>query len=410
MDQVFRGVVAVTLVVGAAYLFSSDKKNINWRTIALALCLQLAIGAFVLYLPFGKNVLLQISNGVNAVLGHATDGIDFMFGNLADKDGVGFVFAVHVLPVIVFFSSLIAVLYHLGIMRWIIQLIGGALQKMLRTSRTESLCATANIFVGQTEAPLVVRPFLISMTRSELFAVMVGGLASIAGSTMAGYASIGVDLKYLIAASFMAAPAGLLMAKMMLPETEAARDELAALAPPQHKTVNAIDAAAEGALSGVMLAINVGAMLVAFIALIGLANGLIGGAGDLVGIENLTLQRLLGYLFSPLAFALGVAWDEALLAGSFLGQKIIANEFVAYLDFVQYKQQLSVHTQVIVTFVLCGFANLSSIAILLGGIGSLAPERRPEIVQLGVRALIAATLANMMSGAIAGLYTALGSL
>ncbi|NVJ60545.1 MAG: NupC/NupG family nucleoside CNT transporter [Gammaproteobacteria bacterium] len=409
MEQVFRGFLAIAFVLGVAFLFSTNKKNINWRTVLLALLVQILLGAFVLYLDFGKAVLLGITTGVNQLLSHATDGINFMFGGLANKDSYGFVFAFHVLPVIVFFSAFIAVLYHLGIMGWVIRLIGGGLQKLLKTSKPESLCATANIFVGQSEAPLVVRPFLNSMTRSELFAVMVGGLSSIAGSTMAGYAGIGVELKYLIAASFMAAPAGLLMAKIILPETSLSNDELTEIPEPERKTVNAIDAAAEGALNGVMLAINVGAMLVAFIAIIGVANSLLGGIGSIFGFEGVTLQSLLGYVFSPVAWALGVSWDEARLAGSFLGQKIIANEFVAYLDYVKYQTELSEHTNVIVTFALCGFANLSSIAILLGGLGTLAPKRRPDIVQLGVKALIAATLANLMSAAIAGLFTALAN-
>ncbi|WP_086933020.1 NupC/NupG family nucleoside CNT transporter [Agarilytica rhodophyticola] len=408
MEQAFRGVIAIAFILLVAFLFSANKKNINWRTVFFALAIQLSLGAFVLYIPFGKEALLNVSQGVNVILSHANEGINFMFGHVADK-GKGFVFALHVLPVIVFFSSFIAVLYHIGIMGVVIKVIGGGLQKLLNTSRPESLCATANIFVGQTEAPLVVKPFINNMTQSELFAVMVCGLTSISGSIMSGYAGIGVELKYLIAASFMSAPAGLLMAKLVMPETEQTKDSLDELNE-EDKTVNVIDAAAAGAVSGVSLAINVGAMLVAFIALISLVNGLLGGLGSLVGVENLTLQMILGYLFQPIAFILGVSWDEAHLAGSFIGQKIIANEFVAFLDFVSHKDQLSEHTNTIVTFALCGFANLSSIAILLGGLGSLAPKRRPDLVRLGVKALIAATLANLMSASIAGLFTGLNSI
>ena len=401
-----RGLLAIAMVLLIAFLCSANKKHINWRTVLMALGIQIFFGALVLYVPIGKELLLKLSAGVNNVLNYAGDGIAFMFGRLADK-GEGFIFAVHVLPVIVFFSSLIAVLYHIGIMSFVINLIGGGLQRLLKTSRPESLCATANIFVGQTEAPLVVRPFLNGMTQSEFFAVMVGGMASVAGSVLAGYAGLGVDIKYLIAACFMSAPAGLLMAKIILPETEPQQNVLMEVMASDERPVNVIDAAAEGAAAGMKLAINVGAMLVAFVALIALMNGLIGGIGAIFGVEDLTLQYLLGLVFKPFAFMLGVSWDEAQLAGSFLGQKIIANEFVAYLDFVKYREQLSEHTNVIVTFALCGFANLSSIAILLGGLGSLVPKRRPDIVRLGIRALIAATLANLMSASIAGFFTSL---
>ncbi len=409
MEHIFRGLLAIGAVFLIAFLISSDKKNINWRTVSGALGLQLAIGAFALYVPFGKEVLLSFSNAINTLLAYANDGIAFMFGNIGDKKTMGFVFALHVLPVIVFFSALIAVLYHLRIMDIIIRTLGGGLRKVLGTSRPESLCATANIFVGQTEAPLVVRPFIKNMTRSELFAVMVCGMGSIAGSILAGYVGIGIELKYLIAASFMSAPGGLLMAKLIMPETESPKNDLEELgANAVEKQVNVIDAAAEGARNGAMLAINVGAMLVAFVALIALINGTLGYVGNWFGIENLTLQSILGIIFQPIAWILGVAWNEAQVAGSFLGQKLVINEFVAYLDFVNYKDTLSEHTKVIVTFALCGFANLSSIAILLGGVGSMAPNRRSELASMGLKALLAASLANLMSASIAGLFVSLG--
>jgi CNT family concentrative nucleoside transporter len=288
-------------------------------------------------------------------------------------------------------------------MSWVIRLIGGGLQRLLGTSRPESMSAAANIFVGQTEAPLVVRPYIPTMTRSELFAVMVGGLGSIAGSVLAGYAGLGIELKYLIAACFMAAPGCLLMAKIIMPETEAPRDELNET-PVEERRANVIDAAASGASSGMQLALNVGAMLLAFVALIALVNGILGWVGGWFGYEELTMQEIFGYIFQPLAFILGVSWDEARLAGSFIGQKLVINEFVAYLDFAEYKDQLSAHSQVIITFMLCGFANFSSIAILLGGLGGMAPSRRKDIAEMGLRALLAATLANLMSAAIAGLF------
>tara|TARA_R110001583_G_scaffold77851_3_gene211590 strand:+ start:14100 stop:15344 length:1245 start_codon:yes stop_codon:yes gene_type:complete len=411
--SVFRGLLGIGALLAIAVLFSRKRKSINIRTVGWAFVLQVSLGAFVLYIPFGKDVLTSISGGVQQVIDSANVGIAFLFGGLGTdamySNGVGFVFAIRVLPVIIFFSSLIAVLYYLGVMQWVVKIIGGALQKLLKTSKPESLSATANIFVGQTEAPLVIRPYIANMTQSELFAIMVGGLASVAGSILAGYAGLGIDLKYLIAASFMAAPGGLLMAKIILPETEHEKIALESLITEDsgEKPVNVIDAAASGAASGLKLAVNVGAMLLAFIALIALLNTLVGGTASLFGFEDITIEWLLGYLFAPLAYIIGVPSTEMLQAGSFIGQKIVVNEFFAYVNFVEIKDSLSAPTQAIITFALCGFANLSSIAILLGGIGSMAPNRRPDIAKLGMKAMVAATLANLMSAAIAGLFLSL---
>ncbi|MBQ4859194.1 NupC/NupG family nucleoside CNT transporter [Pseudoalteromonas sp. MMG007] len=400
--------VGMVVLLSIAFAASTNRKAISLRTVGIAFAMQVVIGGFVLFFEAGKNVLTSMSAAVSSVIGYANDGIGFLFGPLASQDTLGFIFAIQVLPVIVFFSALVAVLYHLGIMDWIIRILGGGLQKLLKTSRTESLSATANIFVGQTEAPLIVKPFIATMTKSELFAVMVGGLATVAGSVMAGYVIIGVDLKYLIAASFMAAPGGFLMAKMIVPETETPKDNLADLDLSDHdKPVNVIDAAASGAANGMHLALNVGAMLLAFVALIALLNGLLGGVGGWFDYPTLTLQEILGYLFAPVAWLLGVPWDEAIIAGSFIGQKIVVNEFVAYLDFINYRDTLSAHTQAIVTFALCGFANLSSIAILLGGLGGMAPSRRKDIARLGLRAVLAGSMANLMSAAIAGFFLSL---
>jgi CNT family concentrative nucleoside transporter len=413
--------VGMAVLIGIAYLASQNRKAIRLRTVAGAFAIQLFFGAFVLYTPFGQSVLLGLSNGVQQVIDYGNDGITFIFGGLNTDQmfdvfgGSGFVFAVRVLPVIIFFSSLIAVLYHIGLMQWVINILGGGLRKVLGTSRAESLSATANIFVGQTEAPLVVRPFIKGMTSSELFAVMVGGLASVAGSVLAGYASLGVPLEYLIAASFMAAPGGLLFAKMIYPETEEPREALSAdemKAAGETESVNVIDAAANGAASGLKLAMNVGAMLLAFVGLIALVNGLFSGVGGWFGHSELTLELILGYVFAPLAFLIGVPWGEAIVAGSFIGQKLIVNEFVAYLNFAPYLAEgaevvLSEKTRAIISFALCGFANLSSIAILLGGLGSLAPSRRPDIARFGLKAVLAATLSNLMSATIAGLFLSL---
>ena len=408
-----RGVIGIFVLLGIAYALSSEKKSINLRTVGLAFTLQILLGAFVLYVPFGKDFLLSMTNGVQSVIDSAKVGIDFLFGGLGTdamyENGVGFVFAIRVLPNIIFFSSLIAVLYYLGVMQWVIKIIGGGLQKLLGTSKPESLSATANIFVGQTEAPLVIRPYIAKMTQSELFAIMVGGLASVAGSILAGYAGLGIELKYLIAASFMAAPGGLLMAKIIYPETEHDKivQEPVDYDEDNDKPTNVIDAAASGAASGLKLAVNVGAMLLAFIALIALLNTIVGGVAGLFGYENITIEFFLGYLFAPFAYIIGVPAHEMLQAGSFIGQKVIVNEFFAYVNFVEIRDTLSPVTQAIVTFALCGFANLSSIAILLGCLGSMAPSRRHDIARLGLRAMLAATLANLMSAAIAGIFIAL---
>ncbi|MHA7816029.1 MAG: NupC/NupG family nucleoside CNT transporter [Pseudohaliea sp.] len=398
--------LAAALLLLVGWAASADRSRIAWRTVLAGLALQVGLGGLVLYLPAGRALLEGLAGAVNAVLGYASAGIGFVFGDLGGG-GLGFVFAFQVLPVIIFFSSLMAVLYYLGVMGWVIRVLGGALRRLLGTSRAESLSATANIFVSQTEAPLVIRPYLPAMTRSELFAVMVGGMATVAGSVLAGYVALGVELRYLLAASFMAAPGGLLMAKLLVPETEPERVSDATAEPQVEPHVNVIDAAAAGASSGLSLAVNIGAMLLAFIGLIALLNGILGWAGGLVGLEALSLELVLGTLFRPLAFLLGVPWDEAVVAGNLIGQKLVLNEFVAYAAFSEDRAQLGAHAQAVVSFALCGFANFSSIAILLGGIGTLAPSRRAEVAELGLRAVLAGFMANLMSAAIAGFFLAL---
>jgi CNT family concentrative nucleoside transporter len=409
--EILMSLVGIVVLMGIAVLLSRDRKSIKIRTVLGAFGLQFSFGAFVLYSSYGKVVLQTISDSVAQVIAFGNEGINFLFGNLTATFDNGFIFALRVLPVIIFFSALISVLYYLGIMKWVINILGGALSKLLGTSRTESLSATANIFVGQTEAPLVVKPFIKNMTRSELFAVMVGGLASVAGSVLAGYASMGVPLHYLIAASFMAAPGGLLFAKIIMPETDksTADVDVDAEGDDDEEPVNVIDAAASGAGAGLKLALNVGAMLLAFVGLIALVNGIFGGVGGWFGMPDLTLELILGYVFSPLAFLIGVPWHEANIVGSFIGQKLVVNEFVAYLDFMPYIAEdsvliLSEKSKAIVAFALCGFANLSSIAILLGGLGGIAPSRRAEIARFGLLAVAAGTLSNLMSATIAGLF------
>lgn len=399
----FISLLGYCALIAFAWLCSSSRKDINWRTIAAAITIQFSFGALVLFVPVGKMALGKLSELVAAIIGFGDDGIEFLFGDLSNSgSSLGFIFAFKVLPVIVFFSSLISVLYYLRAMPLIVSIIGGAIRKLLGTSRAESLSATANIFVGQTEAPLAIKPYLPRMTQSEFFAVMVGGLASIAGSVMAGYAAMGVKLEYLIAACFMAAPSGLLFAKLLIPET-ASPDNSKLAEDKEGAPVNVFDAAAHGAGDGMRLALNVGAMLIAFVGLIALINGLLGWIGAFCGNDTLSLQLLLGYAFSPIAWLIGIPWDQASMGGSFIGQKLVLNEFVAFAEFTQISESLSTRTQAILTFALCGFANFSSIAILLGGLGSLVPERRSQIAQLGLKAVLAGSLANFSSAAIAGM-------
>lgn len=397
------GLFGIFVVLSLAFLLSNAKKSINYRTILVGLAIQVSFAFIVLEWEAGRKGLKWFSDKVQNVIDYAGEGVGFVFGPAADTEGFGFVFAFQVLTIIIFFSALISVLYYLGIMQWFIKLIGGGLSKLLGTSKAESMSAAANIFVGQTEAPLVIRPFLANMTKSELFAVMTGGLASIAGSVLAGYALLGVPLEYLLAASFMAAPAGLIMAKIMIPEQEQSAIKDVKMEK-DGESVNVIDAAARGASDGLKLALNVGAMLLAFIALIALINGMLGGIGGWFGFKSVTLEGMLGVLFSPLAFAIGVPWAEAVTAGSFIGQKLVLNEFVAYAAFAPEIASLSPKTVIVVSFALCGFANLSSLAILLGGLGELAPSRRPDIARLGIRAVVAGMLASLLSAAIAGMF------
>lgn len=405
---ILGSVLGIVVLLVIAVLFSNNRKAINLRTVLGALAIQIGFAALILYVPYGRDALQATANGVSNVIAYGNEGINFVFGGLADPSNVGFIFAVKVLPIIVFFSGLISVLYYLGIMQAVIKVIGGALQAALGTSKAESMSAAANIFVGQTEAPLVVRPYIKNMTQSELFAIMAGGTASIAGSVMAGYAEMGVPLTYLIAASFMAAPAGLLFAKILFPQTEQFTDKQPD-ADDSEKPTNVLEAMAGGASAGMQLALNVGAMLIAFVGLIALVNGILGGVGGWFGYGDLTLQSIFGWVFKPLAYLIGVSWEESAVAGQMIGLKLAVNEFVGYLEFAKYLQPdtavvLSEKTKAIITFALCGFANFSSIAILIGGIGGMAPNRRGDVARLGLKAVVAGTLANLMSATIAGLF------
>ncbi len=409
MNNILWGLMGIAVIFVIAFLLSENKRKIKVRTILGGLAIQLLFAFIVLKWEFGRRMFLGLTELVQNIINYANEGIGFLFGPVLGNPGseaTGFVFAFHVLTIIIFFSALISVLYYLGIMQIVIRFLGGGLAKLLGTSKTESLSASANIFVGQTEAPLVIRPYIAGMTKSELFAVMTGGLASVAGSVLFGYAALGIPLEYLLAASFMAAPGGLIMAKMLIPETEEPKTDANAQIgeSEEDRATNVIDAAARGASDGLKLALNVGAMLLAFIALIALINGILGGVGGWFGADNFSLDFVLGYLFAPLAFVIGIPWSEAVAAGNLIGQKLVLNEFVAYSTFSAQLDLFSDKSIAVISFALCGFANLSSLAILLGGLGNLAPNRRPDIARLGFRAIIAGTLSNLLSAAIAGMF------
>ena len=401
--EIIVSLLGIAILLLIPYLLSENRRLINIRTVAGALLLQILIGALTLYSETGIAILNYCSAAVGSVLENAQGGIEFVFGEVGTLE-FGFIFAFQVLPIIVFFSSLVSLLYHIGLMGWIIKLVGGALGAILHTTKAESTSATANIFVGQTEAPLTIRPYLESMSHSELFSIMVGGLSTVAGSVLVGYSLLGVDMNFLIAASFMAAPGGILMAKLMIPEMAGESKEEQDFKIEIEKHTNAIEAAAVGATRGMQLAINVGAIVLAFVGLIALTNSLLEGLGNQFNIDNFSLEIILGYLFKPVAFMLGIPWSEAQLAGNLIGQKLVFNEFLAYATFTEEIENFDTKSQAIITFALCGFANFSSIGIILGGLGSMIPSRKSEIAQLGIKAVCAGFLANLMSAAIAGFF------
>ncbi len=409
-------VVGMAVLFLIAWVFSSNKRAINYRTIVSAFVIQVALGALALYVPLGREMLQGLASGIQSVISYGYEGVRFLFGNLApnakgDQGIGGFIFAINVLAIIIFFASLISLLYYLKIMPLFINLIGGALQKCLGTSKAESMSAAANIFVAHTEAPLVIKPYLKSMSDSEIFAVMCVGMASVAGPVLAGYASMGIPLPYLIAASFMSAPGGLLFAKIIYPQNEAISSHADVSA---EKHVNAIEAIANGASTGLNLALHVGAMLLAFVGMLALINGLLGVVGGFLGMEHLSLGLILGALLKPLAFMLGIPWSQAGIAGEIIGIKIALNEFVGYMQLLPYLGDnppliLSEKTKAIITFALCGFANLSSVAMLIGGLGSLVPKKKDLIIRLALKAVLVGTLSNFMSATIAGLFIGLNA-
>jgi CNT family concentrative nucleoside transporter len=398
--QRFTGLIGLAVILGVAFLFSSNRRAVQPRIVLWGLGLQFSFAFLVLKTPLAE-AFTALSNGINHVLGYASEGSKFVFGNnLGGADGgFGVILAFQVLPIIIFIASLFSVLYYLGVMQWFVRGMAVAMQKVMRTSGAETTSVAASIFMGHTEAPLTIRPFLAGLTESELFTIMTSGMAHISGSVMAAYVLIAhVEIRHLLTAVIMTCPGTLMLAKILVPETSKPETSGEVKIEIERPGVNIIDAAARGAGDGLMLALNVGAMLIAFIGLIAMVNGILGWAWP-----GLTMQVVLGKLFAPVAWMLGVAWNDAAPVGNLLGTRVILNEFVAYSDLGQIYQNLNPRSVVIATYALCGFANIASIAMQVGGIGALAPSRKSDIARLGMKAMAAGTMANFMTAAIAGM-------
>ena len=414
--DVMRSLLGMAVLLAIAFLLSVNKRRISLRTVGAAFVLQVVIGGIMLYFPPGKWLVEQAAIGVSKVMSYSDAGSAFIFGALVGPkmdtlfDGAGFVFAFRVLPAIIFVTALISLLYYIGVMGLLIRVLGGIFQKALRISKIESFVAVTTIFLGQNEIPAIVKPFVDKLNRNELFTAICSGMASIAGSMLIGYAGMGVPIDYLLAASLMAIPGGILFARLLSPATEESQVTFDNLSFSETPPKSIIEAAATGAMTGLKIAAGVATVVMAFVAIIALLNGILGGIGGWFGIEGLSLEGLFGYALAPLAWIMGVEWQDATLAGSLIGQKLAINEFVAYLNFSPYLQtvgQLDVKTIAIISFALCGFANFGSIGVVVGAFSAVSPQRAPEIAQLGVRALVAATLSNLMSATIAGFFIGL---
>jgi CNT family concentrative nucleoside transporter len=401
----FISLIGLFFMIGVAYALSENKKSIQWRTVVTGVLLQVVFGLIILKTDIGRNIFDTIGRGFNAILGYTGEGAKFLFGGLATpSDSLGFIFATMVLPTIIFMSALMSVLYHVGIMQKIVEVVARVMMWAMKTSGAESLAAAANIFVGQTEAPLVIKPFVGKMTKSELMCLMTGGMATVAGGVLAAYVGFGIDAGHLLAASVMSAPAALVCSKLMVPELEESVTAGVVKVDLPKVSANVVDAAATGASDGLKLAVNVAAMLLAFIALIAMLNGILGGIGGIFGFPTLSFELVMGYLNAPIAWLLGCPWEDCFKVGAILGKKLVLNEFVGYLDLIAMKAQISERSTILATYALCGFSNFSSIAIQLGGIGTMAPEKRPVLAAYGMKSLIGGTLACYMTACIAGLF------
>ena len=415
------GIFGLAVLLSIAFAFSSNRKEVDWKLVASGIGLQLFFAVLVILVPGGREFFEGLSRIFVTVIGFAMEGSAFIFGSLADPSNLGFIFAFQVLPTIIFFASLMAVLYHLGLMQKVVQAMAWVMLKVMRISGSESLSVAANVFVGQTEAPLVVRPYISRMTESELLTMMVGGMATIAGGVLAAYITMlgGADeaarifyAKHLLAASIMAAPATIVIAKLLKPEVDESVTRGTVTLHVEKTATNVIEAAANGAGDGVRLALNVGGMLLAFVALIALVNYPLGWIGQVTGLEAVigqpvSLSMILGYFLSPLAWVIGIPWQDAVTVGGLIGEKVITNEFVAYAHLKEIQDGLTPKALLISTYALCGFANFSSIAIQIGGIGGLAPDRRSDLARLGLTAVLGGTLATMMTATIAGVLTSI---
>ena len=424
LARVAFGLFGLAVLIGIAFLFSNNKRAVDWRLVATGVALQIAFAALVLLVPGGKDAFEAIGHGFVRVLGFVNEGSNFVFGGLMDVDSLGFIFAFQVLPTIIFFASLMGVLYHLGVMQWIVRGMAWAITRVMRVSGAETTSVCASVFIGQTEAPLTIKPYISRMTQSELLTIMIGGMAHIAGGVLAAYVTMlgGSDeaaqvfyAKHLLAASIMAAPATLVIAKILVPETAEPLTRGTVNMEVEKSTVNVIDAAAVGASDGLRLALNVGAMLLAFIALIALINWPLTWLGEVTGLaaalgKPTDLATILGYVLAPIAWVIGTPWADATAVGGLIGEKIVLNEFVAYAHLSEILKGgtdivLSPEATLIATYALCGFANFSSIAIQIGGIGGLAPDRRSDLARFGLRAVLGGSIATFMTATIAGVLT-----
>ena len=414
--DIMRSIVGMAVLLIIAFLLSVNKKRISLRTTGAALVLQIAIGGIMLYFPPGKWLVEQAALGVHKIMSYSDAGSAFIFGSLVgDKmdvlfDGAGFIFAFRVLPAIIFVTALISLLYYIRVMGGLIRILGGIFQKALNISKVESFVAVTTIFLGQNEIPAIVKPFINRLNRNELFTVICSGMASIAGSMMIGYAGMVFPIVYLRSASLMSIPGGSLFARILSPATEESKVTFENLSFTDTPPKSVIEAVASGAMTGLKIAVGVATVVMTFVAIIALINGIIGGIGGWFGYGNITLEGIFGWILAPLAWIMGVDWADASLAGSLIGQKLAINEFVAYLNLSPYLQPgstLDVKTTAIISFALCGFANFGSIGVVVGAFSAISPQRAPEIAQLGMRALAAATLSNLMSATIAGFFIGL---